>query len=159
MHQLFLLTGSNVGNSLANLQTAARFISSEVGEIVTASSIYKTAPWGNTKQQDFLNQVLWVETEKNPQEVLKLVLAIELKMGRVREQKWAPRTIDIDLLFFDDLLVQETDLQIPHPLLHLRKFTLCPLVEIAPKLVHPLLKQTTTALLAACPDESVVEKL
>lgn len=159
MHQVFLLTGSNVGNSLANLQTAARFISDEVGEVIHASSIYKTAPWGNTNQQDFLNQVLWVETDKNPREVLELVLAIELKMGRVREQKWAPRTIDIDILFFDDLLIQEPDLQVPHPLLHLRKFTLQPLLEIAPTLLHPLLKQTITDLVATCPDDSLVEKL
>lgn len=159
MHQVFLLTGSNVGNSSANLQTAARFISDEVGEVIHASSIYKTAPWGNTNQQDFLNQVLWVETDKNPREVLELVLAIELKMGRVREQKWAPRTIDIDILFFDDLLIQEPDLQVPHPLLHLRKFTLQPLLEIAPTLLHPLLKQTITDLVATCPDDSLVEKL
>ncbi len=159
MHHLILLTGSNVGDSLANLHTAAGFIATEVGIIHKQSSVYKTAPWGNTKQQDFLNQVLWVETEKSAREALILVLAIEQKMGRVREQKWAPRTIDIDILFYDDAIIQESDLQIPHPLLHLRKFTLEPLIEIASDFIHPLFKQSVAELGSACPDESLVEKL
>lgn len=159
MHHLVLLTGSNVGDSLANLQTAARYIASEVGSIQKQSSVYKTAPWGNTKQQDFLNQVLWVDTGKNAREALVLVLAIEQKMGRVREQKWAPRTIDIDILFYDDAIIQESDLQVPHPLLHLRKFTLQPLLELDPNFIHPLFKQSIAQLSNACPDESLVEKL
>ena len=159
MHHLVLLTGSNVGDSLANLQTAARYIAAEVGSIQKQSSVYKTAPWGNTKQQDFLNQVLWVDTEKSAREALSLVLAIEQKMGRVREQKWAPRTIDIDILFYDDAIIQESDLQVPHPLLHLRKFTLQPLLELDPNFIHPLFKQSITQLSNACPDESLVEKL
>lgn len=159
MHQLVLLTGSNVGDSLANLQTAARYIAAEVGSIQKQSSVYKTAPWGNTKQQDFLNQVLWVDTEKSAREALSLVLAIEQKMGRIREQKWAPRTIDIDILFYDDAIIQESDLQVPHPLLHLRKFTLQPLFELDPNFIHPLFKQSIAQLSNACPDESLVEKL
>lgn len=159
MHHLVLLTGSNVGDSLANLQTAARYIAAEVGSIQKQSSVYKTAPWGNTKQQDFLNQVLWVDTEKSAREALVLVLAIEQKMGRVREQKWAPRTIDIDILFYDDAIIQESDLQVPHPLLHLRKFTLQPLLELDPNFIHPLFKQSIAQLSNACPDESLVEKL
>ena len=159
MHHLVLLTGSNVGDSLANLQTAARYIAAEVGSIQKQSSVYKTAPWGNTKQQDFLNQVLWVDTEKSAREALAIVLAIEQKMGRVREQKWAPRTIDIDILFYDDAIIQESDLQVPHPLLHLRKFTLQPLFELDPNFIHPLFKQSIAQLSNACPDESLVEKL
>src|SRR5574343_144042 len=159
MHQLVLLTGSNVGDSLANLQTAARYIAAEVGSIQKQSPVYKTAPWGNTKQQDFLNQVLWVDTPKSAREALALVLAIEQKMGRIREQKWAPRTIDIDILFYDDAIIQESDLQVPHPLLHLRKFTLQPLLELYPNFIHPLFKQSIAQLSNACPDESLVEKL
>jgi len=158
-NKVYLLTGSNVGNSSALLNEAKLAIQKQVGEIEAASSLYKTAPWGNTNQQDFLNQVLAVNTNLSAYDVLKTILNIELRMGRIREEKWAPRTIDIDILFFNNEIIQQEKLIVPHPLLQQRRFTLIPLAEIAPDYLHPTLHQTNTQLLQQCPDDSVVEKL
>jgi len=158
-NKVYLLTGSNVGDSSALLKEAKLAIQKQVGEIEAASQLYKTAPWGNTNQQDFLNQVLAVNTILSATDVLKIILNIELQMGRTREKKWAPRTIDIDILFFNNDFIQEENLIVPHPLLHQRRFTLVPLAEIAPNYNHPLLHQTIFNLLQHCNDESVVEKL
>ncbi len=159
LNKVYLLTGSNVGNSSALLNEAKLAIQKQVGQIEAASLLYKTAPWGNTNQQDFLNQVLVVNTNLSAIDVLKTILNIELHMGRVREIKWAPRTIDIDILFFNHDIINEENLVVPHPLLHQRRFTLVPLAEIAPEYVHPTLHQTNTQLLLQCADDSVVEKL
>lgn len=159
MAKVYLLTGSNEGPSIELLAKAALLIHQQVGEVQLKSSIYKTAPWGNTNQQDFLNQVILVDTHLEPAEVLQTILAIEADMGRVRHHKWAPRTIDIDILFYDQLVMQEKELVIPHPLLHQRRFTLIPLAEIAPDFIHPQLQQNITTLLANCEDNSTVEKL
>jgi len=158
-NKVFLLTGSNVGDSSALLNEAKLAIKKQVGEIEAASHLYKTAPWGNTNQQDFLNQVLAVNTNLSAYDVLKTILNIELSMGRIREEKWAPRTIDIDILFFNTEIIQQENLIVPHPLLHQRRFTLVPLAEIAPYYVHPILHQTNTQLLQQCPDDNIVEKL
>ena len=158
-NKVYLLTGSNVGDSSALLKEAKLVIQKQVGEIEAASHLYKTAPWGNTNQQDFLNQVLAVNTILSATDVLKIILNIELQMGRTREKKWAPRTIDIDILFFNNEFIQEENLIVPHPLLHQRRFTLVPLAEIAPNYSHPLLHQSIFNLLQHCNDDSVVEKL
>lgn len=159
MHNVYLLTGSNVGDSLALLNTAIKHINTQVGKVIQQSSIYKTAPWGNVNQQHFYNQVLLVQTTLSAHQVLQTILQIELDMGRVRELKWAPRTIDIDILFYDNLVMDEDDLTVPHPLLHLRKFTLQPMAELAANLVHPKLHATISQLLVLCPDTGLVEKL
>jgi 2-amino-4-hydroxy-6-hydroxymethyldihydropteridine diphosphokinase len=148
-----------VGDSSALLKEAKLAIQKKVGEIEAASHLYKTAPWGNTNQQDFLNQVLAVNTILSATDVLKIILNIELQMGRTREKKWAPRTIDIDILFFNNDFIQEDNLIVPHPLLHQRRFTLVPLAEIAPNYSHPLLHQSIFNILQHCNDDSVVEKL
>jgi 2-amino-4-hydroxy-6-hydroxymethyldihydropteridine diphosphokinase len=158
-HTVYLLTGSNIGDSFASLQQAKQAIHLKVGEVVSASSIYKTEPWGNKDQQDFLNQVLNVDTSLEPIDVLKTVLQIEQEMGRNRIEKWGPRIIDIDILFYDELIMETNELKIPHPFLHERRFTLMPLNEIAPELVHPLLNLPVSSLLAQCSDHSVVEKM
>jgi 2-amino-4-hydroxy-6-hydroxymethyldihydropteridine diphosphokinase len=159
MQQLFLLTGSNIGDSAAYLHEASENIASRVGSIVNQSGIYKTEPWGNKNQQDFLNQVLEVQTSLGPEEVLQQILTIELEMGRNRIEKWGPRVIDIDLLFYGNLVMQTQRLTIPHPLLHERRFTLMPLAEIAPEFMHPVLNRTMKKLLEVCQDSGVVEKL
>lgn len=159
MPKVYLLTGSNQGPGIEMLNLAAQHVQVNIGPILKRSSLYKTAPWGNTNQQDFLNQVLVVETALTPLEVLKQVLFIETGMGRVRQFKWAPRTIDIDVLFYDNRVVNEVDLQVPHPLLHQRRFTLIPLVEIDPHFMHPTLQLSMAELLENCKDNGIVEKL
>jgi 2-amino-4-hydroxy-6-hydroxymethyldihydropteridine diphosphokinase len=159
MRKIFLLTGSNIGNSQTHLEYAIKKISSAVGLIAQQSSVYKTEPWGNTNQQDFLNQVLEVETELQPFEVLKTILTIETEMGRNRIHKWEPRIIDIDLLFYADDIINSHELVVPHPLLHQRRFTLLPLAEIAANVVHPIFNKTVSELLINCTDTSLVEKM
>lgn len=156
---VYLLTGSNIGDSRAYLTQAFQSIGLNVGKVAKASSVYKTAPWGNTDQQDFYNQVLCVETALTAQDTLKAVLQAEKEMGRERHEKWAPRTIDIDVLFFNNEVIDEADLKVPHPLLHQRRFTLEPLNEIAPGLIHPVFHKSIHVLLEECEDNSVVEKL
>jgi 2-amino-4-hydroxy-6-hydroxymethyldihydropteridine diphosphokinase len=155
----YLLTGSNLGNSAEHLHAARQNIGHKLGIVTHASSIYKTAPWGNTNQQDFLNQVLEVQTEMTPEKVLETILQIEQEMGRTRLHKWEPRIIDIDILFASDLICKSSGLTIPHPLLHERRFTLEPMNEIATDFVHPVLNKTIAQLLDDCIDQSNVEKL
>lgn len=159
MKVYYLLTGSNIGDSQAHLLEALKHIEEQIGEVLAISSVYKTEPWGNKNQQDFLNQVLEVHSSLIPEEVLERILAIEQQMGRNREVKWEPRVIDIDILFAGDLQIQTPELQIPHPLLHERRFTLLPMSEIAPDFVHPVFQQTIAELLLSCKDTSLVEKL
>lgn len=156
MNTIYLLSGSNIGDSSHHLDTAISFIRSRVGAITQKSSIYKTEPWGNKEQQDFLNQVLEVHTSLEPEEVLRQLLLIEQEMGRKRMEKWGPRVIDIDILFYEIRVMQTQRLTIPHPLLHERRFTLLPLAEIAPNFIHPVLHKTINELLAQCADSSVV---
>ncbi len=159
MPKIYILTGSNIGDSLALLQQAKLKINQLIGLVVEVSSIYKTAPWGNTNQQDFLNQVLLVETNFLPEQVIKMALDIEQNMGRIRTEKWAPRIIDIDILFYGDEIINQPSLIVPHPLLHERRFTLAPLAEIAPFYIHPSLQKSIELLLNECPDNSLVEKM
>ncbi|MEY4875951.1 MAG: 2-amino-4-hydroxy-6-hydroxymethyldihydropteridine diphosphokinase, partial [Bacteroidota bacterium] len=117
------------------------------------SSIYRTKAWGNENQNDFLNQCLIIETELSAESCLQKILLIEQNLGRKREEKWGPRTIDIDILFFNSEIVDKPNLQIPHPYLHLRRFTLAPLHELIPDFIHPILKKNISELLLHCKDE------
>ena len=159
MHTIYLLSGSNIGDSGANLQAASKYIHQQIGKVVAASQVYKTEPWGNKDQQVFLNQVLKIETNLSPQHLMQTILEIENTMGRNRKIKWEPRIIDIDILFFDDEIIDEENLQIPHPLLHERRFTLTPLNEIASDIIHPKLNKSINHLLEICEDNGIVEKL
>ncbi len=151
-----MLLGSNLGDRLALLSEATALISERVGTVVKNSQIYQTAPWGVIEQPAFLNQVLKVETALHPIDVLSVVLKIEKQLGRERKEVWGARQIDIDILYYADVVVTMSDLVIPHPQLHNRRFTLVPLVEIAPDYVHPKLKKTNQALLEHCGDEGLV---
>jgi 2-amino-4-hydroxy-6-hydroxymethyldihydropteridine diphosphokinase len=152
MSRVFLLLGSNLGNAEMHLKDAAETIRIQAGPITLASSIYATKAWGKTDQPDFLNQVIEIDCHKTPRELLSLLLKIEIELGRVRKEKWGARLIDIDILFFDDKTIDEPDLKIPHPQIPNRRFTLVPLAEIAPELIHPLLRKKITQLLRECPD-------
>jgi 2-amino-4-hydroxy-6-hydroxymethyldihydropteridine diphosphokinase len=128
------------------------------GRVTSISSLYETAAWGNTNQPTFYNQAICVETTLEPENLLARLLTIEIDMGRVREEKYGPRTIDLDILMVNDIVLDSPTLTIPHPQLHNRRFALLPLIEIAPTLLHPVLDKTIQELLLNCPDTLDVQK-
>jgi 2-amino-4-hydroxy-6-hydroxymethyldihydropteridine diphosphokinase len=159
LHECFLLLGSNLGDRLLHLQTAREQIKEKIGLICKSSGIYETAAWGIEEQPAFLNQVLVVETSLSPELLMQTLLAIEESMGRVREKKMGTRIIDIDILFYENLIYQSETLTIPHPLLHLRRFVLIPLSEINPSKNHPQFGKNISELLNVCKDPLKVEKI
>ena len=159
MYLTYLLTGSNEGDRILHMQQARANIELFCGRILQISSLYETAPWGKTDQSDFLNQVLLVETNLGPHPLLHALLSIEESLGRKRSVRNAPRTIDIDILFFDQLILKEPGLEIPHPRIADRRFVLEPLEEISPDFIHPVLKKTIRQLLQECTDELAVKKI
>jgi 2-amino-4-hydroxy-6-hydroxymethyldihydropteridine diphosphokinase len=156
---IFLLLGSNQGDPLQNLRKAAREIDERAGKIIRRSSCYKTAAWGISEQPEFYNQVLEIASVRRPELLLEELLLIEQEMGRVRVQKWGPRMIDIDILFYGSEIVDTPDLKIPHPGIPDRRFTLVPLGEIAPDWQHPVMKKSIAELLEVCEDKLPVERL
>ncbi len=152
----FLSLGGNLGNTREIFEQTYPWIEKKIGRIRQKSSLYQTAAWGMTDQADFLNQVLEVETAQDPEEILAHLLAIEQIFGRVRDVKWGPRNIDLDLLLQEDCQVNTPQLQLPHPRMQDRKFILIPLVEIAPEVMHPVLGQTMQELLAHTTDTTAV---
>ena len=158
MNKLYLLSGSNLGNSKTQLAKAILQIEKLIGRVIRQSGLYSTAAWGNTKQPDFLNQVIIVETELTAIQTMQTILKIEKKMGRIRTIKNAPRIIDIDILFFNKEIIDQKDLIIPHPQIQNRRFVLVPLNQLSPNLKHPVLKKTVHQLLIHCPDNLNVKK-
>lgn len=159
MNLAYLLIGGNLGDRIHNLGKAATFIQKELGKIIKKSSIYETASWGITGQPHFLNQVLAVETKLSPQQLINKILLIENKMGRERTQKNASRIIDIDILFFNDEVIEKPGLTIPHPEIQNRRFALIPMDEIAPAMIHPLLRVSIKELLSTSKDKLEVKLL
>lgn len=159
MAKVYLLTGGNVGDSLKTLQRANGLIEERVGTIIKSSSVYKTAAWGKTDQDDFLNQVLEVQTSFFPEELMDSLLEIEIELGRKRLEKYGPRIIDLDILFYDDLVLNSERLTIPHPQIQFRRFVLQPLFELEPGLIHPVIKKSIGVLLKECPDLLEVKPL
>ncbi|MEJ7694682.1 2-amino-4-hydroxy-6-hydroxymethyldihydropteridine diphosphokinase [Daejeonella sp.] len=155
----YLLLGSNLGNSLKYLSDASVLIGLRLGTVKETSSLYQTASWGKHDQPDFINQVLAIETQLNPGNLLKGVLTIERELGRERSERWGSRTIDIDILLFSDQIIDQPALKVPHPFLHERRFSLEPLCEIAPNLIHPSLKRPLIDLLNDLSDSLWVKKL
>lgn len=159
MIDVFLLLGSNLGNREGYLLKAVDLIETELGVVMQKSSIYETEAWGKTDEPNYLNQVVKIDTELSARQVLEKVLQIETRMGRVREEKWGSRIIDIDILFYGQDIINEPGLIVPHPELHNRKFTLGPLNEIAPDLQHPVLKKSIFQLKSKLKDNLIVKKL
>lgn len=157
-NRVYLLLGSNMGNSRQLLTRAKKHITKTIGPIGRESGIYRTAAWGNTHQPDFLNQVIIADTTLSPTETMQAILAIEKKMGRIRTVKNAPRFIDIDILFYNKQVIDEAGLQVPHPQLNKRRFVLVPLNELSPLFIHPVLQKTIHQLLRVCPDKLAVKK-
>lgn len=156
---VYLLLGSNLGDRFQVLASARRFLAAEAGTIVSQSAIYETAPWGLTDQPAFLNQVLQIQTQLLPEELLRVVLNIEHELGRVRYERWGARIIDIDMLYYGDMVMGSARLTLPHPRMQDRRFVLTPLAEIAPDFLHPILQQTSEQLLLQCTDTSLVSKI
>lgn len=152
MAKVYLLLGGNLGDRPLYLQQARTSIAAQVGQLTRSSNLYETAAWGKTDQPAFLNQVLEVQTAQTPAQVLQSINTIEQELGRVRQEHWGARVIDIDILFYDNLVLQSQRLTIPHPQLHLRRFTLLPLAELTPELVHPVLGESIKQLLEKCVD-------
>ena len=158
MNKAYLLTGGNLGNRLNNLSEARKLIEQYCGKIDAQSSIYETAAWGFKDQPDFYNQAVEVATELSSAELMKTILMIEEKMGRKRKIKMGPRIIDIDILLFNDEIIHQSHLTIPHERLHERRFALMPLAEIAPGVIHPIFKKSIAQLLSESTDTLDVNK-
>ena len=161
MPTLYLLIGSNQGDREALLQQATDLIQLRIGSVVACSHFYETAPWGKfangEEPQNFLNQALKVETFLSPHDALKEALSIEKQLGRLRIDKTADRAyssrpIDIDLIFYDSIVINTPDLTLPHPRMHLRRFVLEPLCDVAPTFVHPVFNKPLNLLLTECID-------
>jgi len=159
MNTVYLLIGGNMGERELNLERARNLIGEKCGEVTTISSIYETAPWGETDQPVFLNQALQIITSLKPMPLLQKLLDIEKQLGRTRQVKFGPRNIDIDILFYNEETHNYPLLTIPHPALQYRRFVLTPMNEIAPGFVHPVFKKTIAELLEECPDDLPVNKL
>lgn len=145
-HFAFLGLGSNMGNLNEILASAVEMINDEYTTVVKSSKLYKTAPWGYTQQNDFLNQVIEISTTYEPLELLRHLQKIELDLGRKREIHWGPRTVDIDILFFDDFKMYHPDLIIPHPYISERQFVLEPMCDIAAHYIHPIFNKSMRVL-------------
>jgi len=159
MNTAYLLIGGNEGDSLFWLSRARCAIEKEAGQILRASSIYRTAAWGKTDQADFLNQALSIGTSLDAPTLMTTLLQIEEKMGRKRLEKYGSRIIDIDILFFNEEIIFEPALKVPHPEMQNRRFVLAPMEEIAAEVVHPVLHRSIRQLLAECPDKGDVKKI
>ena len=155
---IYLLLGTNLGSRLQNLQEAKNQITKAVGTIVKASSVYETEPWGVSDQPKYLNEVIQISTARTPHEVLNELLRIEKALGRIRGGKWEARIVDIDLLFYNNEIINTKELVLPHPRLHERNFTLIPLAEIASDFIHPVFNKSINALLAESVDKLIVSK-
>ncbi|MFL5741410.1 MAG: 2-amino-4-hydroxy-6-hydroxymethyldihydropteridine diphosphokinase [Flavisolibacter sp.] len=158
MNDVYILIGGNMGDRLDYLSRARQAIEKNCGTIIIQSSLYETAAWGMKEQKDFLNQAMLLATEMNAPDLLHTLLFIEESLGRKRQEKYGPRMIDIDILLFNDDVVDQPGLKIPHPQMQYRRFVLQPLQEIAPKKIHPLLHLTISDLFDACTDPLMVNK-
>jgi len=157
MSGVILLLGSNIGDSYSILSRTRSIIQSVIGNIEKTSQVYLTEAWGYRDQPPFLNQAIIVSTRLSPQQVLKKINHLEKDLGRVRMEKWRERTIDIDIIYYDQKIIEEPDLKIPHPEMQHRKFVMVPVAEIAAEMVHPLLQLSNQQLLEDIKDPLRVE--
>ena len=162
METAYLLFGSNMGDKMALFEQACTHIKKRCGRIVAVSSAYESEPWGFDAEEWFLNQLIIVETELQPDELIRQLLDIESELGRVRHSDtkgYTSRPVDIDILYFGEQTISTEWVITPHPRLHLRRFALLPLCEMAPDFIHPILGLTQTELLERCNDPLIVRKI
>lgn len=158
-HTAYLSLGSSQGDRKYNLQTAVEKIGLSAGRIISVSPVYETEPWGFSMKSSFLNMAVTIQTGMSPRDLLQTLLETEKSMGRLRSKKsdgYSSRIIDIDILFYNDIVINEPGITIPHPLAHLRKFVLAPLNDISPRLEHPVLKKKICELNENCTDSCKV---
>lgn len=153
MSSIYLLLGGNQGNRAQILSQAKAMLEEELGPIMAYSPLYQTAAWGKTDQADFLNQAIHIDTPCSPIEALNIINQIEHVLGRKRTEHWGQRTIDIDILLYEQEVMHSARLVIPHPELQHRRFALIPLSTIAADLLHPVLNKAIGQLLLDCPDK------
>lgn len=158
-HLAYISLGGNIGNTLEIFQNALLAIEKKLGKIIQKSSIYQTAAWGKEDQNDFLNQVILIETSFDAKKLLDSLLTIELLFERKRIERWGPRTLDLDLLSFDNQIENSESLVLPHPRIQERKFILVPLNELNPNWIHPILQKSASELVNACTDQLKVKKI
>ncbi|RVU25052.1 2-amino-4-hydroxy-6-hydroxymethyldihydropteridine diphosphokinase [Sandaracinomonas limnophila] len=158
-HLAYISLGGNIGNTLEIFQNALLAIEKKLGKIIQKSSIYQTAAWGKEDQNDFLNQVILIETSFDAKKLLDSLLTIELLFERKRIERWGPRTLDLDLLSFDNQIENSESLVLPHPRIQERKFILVPLAELNPNWVHPMLRKSVSELLDNCADQLKVKRI
>lgn len=160
MSKLYILLGGNLGDKRKIFSETILFLKEKVGKITKQSSVYQTEPWGFDSDDFFWNQVIEIVTELSPEEVLHITQEIEIQLGRVRKtDRYDSRLIDIDILFYEDRIIESEKLIVPHPRLQERKFALIPLSEIAPEMVHPVFHKNIRQLLAESADSLKVEKV
>jgi 2-amino-4-hydroxy-6-hydroxymethyldihydropteridine diphosphokinase len=152
INTIYLGIGGNIGDRWQALEICRNKLFL-LGEVKECSQVYKTAAWGNTNQTEFYNQVIKIITTYSAAESLQMIQHIEANMGRIRKDKWGERIMDIDILFYNNEVIEDSNLQIPHPLLHTRKFVLVPLAEIASSFFHPILRKNIATLLLECNDD------
>ena len=158
MKEVYLLIGGNIGDRLYFLREASRLISLKCGSISRSSAVYETAAWGKEDQPAFLNQVVIMHTTMEPSALMAVILEIEQEMGRSRRERNGERNIDIDILYYENDVVEQPDLTIPHPRIYMRKFALIPLIELNPAKIDPVHNKTIQELLQACPDSLEVRQ-
>jgi 2-amino-4-hydroxy-6-hydroxymethyldihydropteridine diphosphokinase len=156
---VYLGLGSNSGNRKGNIEAAKVHIEKLIGKIAKKSSLYETQPWGKTDQESFYNCVVMVNTTLDPRELLTAISKVERELGRERDEKWGPRTIDVDILLYGKRIVRDKGLEVPHPEIAKRAFVLVPLMEIDGDMIHPVLKKSIDELYAECKDLSEVVQL
>jgi 2-amino-4-hydroxy-6-hydroxymethyldihydropteridine diphosphokinase len=157
MNRIFLSLGSNLGDRRKNLESAVILLEKQAGHIEARSVMYETQPWGFSSDISFYNQAVELYSGKDPSQLLKILHEIESECGRRHMSvRYAPRTVDLDILLFNHCIIRTPDLVLPHPTLHLRRFVLIPLAEIAPHVIHPVLLRSIERLLASCADKSAV---
>ena len=159
-HIAYIGFGSNLGDKISQCEKAiSEILITDCHKLLAKSSLYKTQPIGYTSQDWFINGVIKIETNLEAPDLLRTLKTIEFQLGRTETFRWGPRTIDLDILFFDDIEIHTKELQIPHPLIQNRQFVLIPLAEIDPALVHPVLEKTVQELLNNLKEDQGVEKL
>lgn len=159
MNKVYLLLGANIGNPNKQLEDAKVEIEDRIGRITRQSKIYESEAWGVENQPVFLNQVILLETDLSANKVLNEILKIEILLGRIRGQRWGSRIIDIDILYYNEDIIHTEDLQVPHPYIQERNFTLIPLVEIAAEYSHPIFKKSNKELLEESTDQLNVKTI